>query len=81
MVSTYSDTREAERRWSLGLWWPTSLVNLMSFKLIVDPASKEMKKTPKVSKHAHIYVHTYIKNSLVYSDMRPFAAKRKPTLS
>jgi hypothetical protein len=84
MVSTHPDTREAERRRSLGLWWPGSLVNLMSFKLVVDRASKEMKKTQGsllVSKNAHKYVHAYIKYSLVYSDKQPFAAKRKQTLS
>jgi hypothetical protein len=56
----------------------------MSFKLVVDRASKEMKKTQGsllVSKNAHKYVHAYIKYSLVYSDKQPFAAKRKQTLS
>ena len=42
---------------------------------------KDTQGCPLVSKQAHMYVHTYIKNSLVYSDMQSFVAKRKPTLS
>lgn len=38
---------------------------------------KDIQGCPLPPQNVHTYMHTYIKNSLVYSDIQSFAAKRK----